>query len=48
MTVSPLVWEDDTLLTCAQRLDHPRFTSRILAKTQPQASTSWADKSFDL
>ena len=38
----------DTLLTCAQRLDHPRFTSRILAKTQPQASTSWADKSFDL
>ena len=38
----------DTLLTCAQRLDHPRFTSRILAMTQPKASTSWADKSFDL
>lgn len=38
----------DTLLTCAQRLDHPRFTSRILAKTQPQVETSWADKSFDL
>ena len=38
----------DTLLTCAQRLDHPRFTSRILAKTQPKASTRWADKSFDL
>ncbi len=39
---------DLSLLTCAQRLDHPRFTSRILAKTQPKASTSWADKSFDL
>ena len=38
----------DTLLTCAQQLDHPRFTSRILAMTQPKASTSWADKSFDL
>lgn len=38
----------NTLLTCAQQLDHPRFTSRILAMTQPQAATGWADKSFDL
>ena len=38
----------DTLLTCAQRLDHPRVTSRISAMTQTKASTSWADKSFDL
>lgn len=38
----------DILLTCAQRQNHTRFTSRILAKTQPKVDSTWADKSFDL
>lgn len=36
------------LLTCAQRENHARFASRILAKTQPKMDSTWADKSFDL